>query len=38
MAANPSDEERRVQLKKEKDMIQKAQERLEGLSLNDLHE
>lgn len=38
MAANPSDEERRAQLKKEQSTIQKARERLEGLSLDSLYE
>lgn len=38
MAANPRDEERRAQLQKEKDKIQKAKERLEGLSIDNLCE
>ena len=38
MAANPRDEERRAQLNKEKETIQKAQERIEGLSLDDMYE
>lgn len=32
------DEERRVQLKKERETILRAQEHLEGLSLEDLNE
>lgn len=38
MAANPKDEERRAQLKKERDTIQKARERLDGLSQDELCE
>ncbi|KAF6240067.1 hypothetical protein HO173_001677 [Letharia columbiana] len=38
MAANPRDEERRAQLKKERDTIQKARERLDGLSQDELCE
>lgn len=38
MTVSPRDEERRAQLKKEKDTIQKAQERLNGLSLDNPYE
>lgn len=38
MAPNPRDEECLIHLKKEKETIKKAQERLEGLSLEEPHE